>query len=325
VFFDLHRSEPGRLDVFAASIKDGRAQTLHRQLFVVETVPSGEMRVRQPTLFIDVLPAPLGTPAPDGSGLPDRVAVERCLLEQALEPFRAAVTAERERTVRTIREHVAISLNTLIDRQQQQLSGYLDRQIEGATVPGLDGLIGIAEGHLDQLNGRLETRLAELEMELHCTIADVTHLGRAWVLPHPERDNPGLKPMVRDEEIERVAVQEAIRYEEARGCVVEDVQQDDRGFDLISRKPHPADPKTALEVRFIEVKGRAGVGEVALTPNEYHTAERLKQDYWLYAVFNCGARPELHAVQDPVRLGWRPVMAVEHYHVGPQAILEAGQ
>ena len=39
--------------------------------------------------------------------------------------------------------------------------------------------------------------------------------------------------------------------------MVESVEADNRGFDLISRRPHPEDPKTAIEVRFIEVKGRA--------------------------------------------------------------------
>ena len=33
-------------------------------------------------------------------------------------------------------------------------------------------------------------------------------------------------------------------------------------------------------MRFIEVKGRAGVGEIALSENEYRTAQRLKGDYW---------------------------------------------
>ena len=45
---------------------------------------------------------------------------------------------------------------------------------------------------------------------------------------------------------------------------VEGVEQDNRGFDLISRKPHPEDLKTAIEVRFIEVKGRAHTGDIAL-------------------------------------------------------------
>jgi len=82
--------------------------------------------------------------------------------------------------------------------------------------------------------------------------------------------------MVQDEEVERIAVQVVIAHEEARGWSVVSVKQDSRGFDLISRKPHPEDPQTAVELRFIEVKGRVGLGEIALTSNEYRTAESLK-------------------------------------------------
>jgi len=41
-------------------------------------------------------------------------------------------------------------------------------------------------------------------------------------------------------------------------------------------------------VRFIEVKGRADIGGIALTTNEYNTAKRLRRDYWLYVVFHWG-------------------------------------
>ena len=77
--------------------------------------------------------------------------------------------------------------------------------------------------------------------------------------------SPGIAPMVRDDEIERLAIRFVIAHEEARGWSVESVEKDNRGFDLISRKPHPEDPQTAIEVRFIEVKGRAAIGEVALS------------------------------------------------------------
>ena len=89
------------------------------------------------------------------------------------------------------------------------------------------------------------------------------------VLPHPERQTPQIAPMVRDEEVEKLAVKIATEHEEARGFVVESVESENRGFDLISRRPHPEDPKTFVEVRFIEVKGRAGVGEIFLSANEY--------------------------------------------------------
>jgi hypothetical protein len=71
------------------------------------------------------------------------------------------------------------------------------------------------------------------------------------------------------------------------------------------------------------VKGRAGVGEIALTSNEYRTAERLKNDYWLYVVYNCSSKPEIHLIQDPSRLGWEPLVTIEHYHVGADRILGA--
>ena len=131
--------------------------------------------------------------------------------------------------------------------------------------------------------------------------------------------------MVSDPEIERIAVEAVTKMEEARGCKVQSVEAENRGFDLISRRPHPHDPETAVEVRFIEVKGRAHVGEVALTSNEFKTAERLKDDFWLYVVFNCATDPECHVVRNPAKMGWKPVRVVEHYHVGAQAILQAEQ
>jgi len=324
VFFDLHRNEPALLDLFAASIKDGRGRTLHRRLFAVETALSGEMKLHEPTVLLDIAAAPDGSKGPsDDITFPNRQRVEQFLYEQALQPWGDRIAADRLDEVERVRRHVEISLNSLIDRGQHQLAEFLNRQVEGKTVPGLDGLIAQAEQHLDELNNRLDNRKRELELERHSAVADITHLGRAWVAPHPERTNPQLSPMVRDDEIERIAVEVARQHEESRGWVVESVESENRGFDLISRRPHPVDPKTFIEVRFIEVKGRAGVGVVALSENEYRTAERLKDDYWLYAVFNCAATPDLHTVMNPTRLGWQPVMTVEHYRVGAAAIREA--
>jgi superfamily II DNA or RNA helicase len=317
VFYDLHRTEPALFDAFAASIKDGRGNTLHRRLFVVETASNGTMLTHEPTFLHDISPAPLGTPPPrPANSIPARVQVEQFLYGKVLQPWLQQASAERLEEVARVQQHVEISLNALINKQNLQLADLLNRQIEGQTITGLDGIIAQAEHHLDELNNRLESRRRELELERHCTVADITHLGRAWVLPHPERSAPQLAPMVRDEEIERLAIQVAIRHEEARGWQVESVETENRGFDLISRRPHPEDPKTFVEVRFIEIKGRAGVGVVAVSANEYQTAQRLKSDYWLYVVFNCGGTPQLHTIQDPARLGWQPVVAVEHYQVG---------
>jgi hypothetical protein len=40
-------------------------------------------------------------------------------------------------------------------------------------------------------------------------------------------------------------------------------------------------------------------------------------------VYNCGSNPEIHIIRDPVRLGWKPITQIAHYHVGSDAILGA--
>jgi superfamily II DNA or RNA helicase len=322
VFFDINRNEPSRLDVFSSAIRDGRGNVLHRRLFVVETSMNGMMTIRQPTIFLGLNTAKISIQVPDDTGLPDRDMLEHTLIEQALSPFLGEIVGQRHKEIETITRHMEISLNAIIDRVQCQFADLVQMKEGGSKESGLDGRIKQFEDRLFELNGRLERRREELQQERHCTITDIQHYGRAWVLPHPERTSPGIAPMVRDDEIERIAVQEVIAFEEARGCKVESVEEEDRGFDLISRKPHPEDPQTAIEVRFIEVKGRAVVGEVALSNNEYKTAQRLKKDYWLYAVFNCSLKPEVNIVQDPVRLGWEPLIKIEHYHVGAEKILK---
>ena len=123
-------------------------------------------------------------------------------------------------------------------------------------------------------------------------------------------------------EIEHIAIQTAISYERARGCEVESVEADSCGFDLISRATQPSQPNRVREVRFIEVKGRATVGEIALTANEYKTAQSLGDEYWLYVVFDCASGPRLSVIPNPARLNWEPLSKIDCYRI-PAEDLEA--
>ena len=63
-------------------------------------------------------------------------------------------------------------------------------------------------------------------------------------------------------------------------------------------------PKAGVRVtgekRSIEVKGRAGVGDVELSENEWAKACNLRDRYWLYVVYDCASpHPRLLRVQDP--------------------------
>jgi SNF2 family DNA or RNA helicase len=321
VFYDLHTKNPYRLDVFSASICDGMRKEIHKRIFVVETDMSGVITVRQPTIFLDLSVSNSEFNIPDDSNLPNKDQIEVALVEKALKPFLGEIHKERDKEIQIITNHVKISLDELIHKQNMRLADLLNQQQNGDKSPHLFGQISQIESHIDELNNRKEKKLNNLKLERNCMIDKVEHIGRAWVLPHPERTSPNIAPMVRDDEIEKIAVKKVIEYEESLGWKVESVEKENRGFDLISRKPHPYDEKTFIEVKFIEVKGRATIGEIALTSNEYKTAERLRKDYWLYVVFNCASEPQIYAIQDPYRLGWQPLVKIEHYHIGADKIL----
>ena len=322
VFFDIHSKNPYRLDVYSAAIFDGRNNVLHRRLFVVQTEMDCTMSIRQPTIFLDLTLAPTGQHTPSDENLPGNQDVENALIEKALKPFLAELAAQREKEIAIISRHMEISLNELINRQNLRHAELLSAQESGDGSPLTAANIKTTEDRLFELNGRLEHRREEMQQERNCTISDIKRHGRAWVLPHPDRASPSIAPMVRDEEIERIAVQKVIEYEQARGWTVQSVEKENRGFDLISHRSSIEDPLIASEIRFIEVKGRAGVGEVALTSNEYKTAERLRSDYWLYVVYDCGSNATIHPIKDPVRMDWEPLVKIEHYHVGKKEILE---
>ena len=314
VFFDLNARAPYRLDVFHGAVSDGRGHAINKRLFVVETTPAGELIIRQPTIFLDLTAPEAAASAPAVPGLPERAAVEDFLITHALQPMLADCQREREREVSIISRHIEISLGEIMNRENLILADLIAQKEAGSVEPGLEGRLKISEDKLLDLDHRLQSRRRELEQERQCSIGDIRHLGRAWVVPHPDRAAPAIAPMVADPEIERIAVNAAIAHEEAQGRVVESVEADNRGFDLISRRPQPEDPQTAVDVRFIEVKGRAHHGEIALTANEYRTAQRLAKDYYLYVVLHCATpEPSLNILQDPAKLDWQAVVKVEHY------------
>ncbi|HRZ91427.1 MAG TPA: DUF3883 domain-containing protein, partial [Candidatus Paceibacterota bacterium] len=107
-----------------------------------------------------------------------------------------------------------------------------------------------------------------------------------------------------DAEVERVAMELVMAHERALGARVQDVHSPELalqaglntawpGFDVLSHRP---DGKR----RCIEIKGRARLGNVHISTNEWAAAANRRGEYWLYAVFECATpAPQLVAVQDP--------------------------
>jgi hypothetical protein len=127
----------------------------------------------------------------------------------------------------------------------------------------------------------------------------VTFLAHALVMPSARPEDRRSY----DEEVERAAMALARAYEEAQGAHVRDVSTpalaraagltDCPGFDLLSKRPDGSE-------RGIEVKGRAGVGDIELTENEWAKACNLRGRYWLYVAYDCAnPSPRLFRVPDP--------------------------
>lgn len=144
----------------------------------------------------------------------------------------------------------------------------------------------------------LALRTAEREIELIAP-REVTFLAHVLVVPSRDPEDR----LRHDREVELAAMRVAIAHEEAQGAVVLDVSTregalsaglvEHPGFDLLSRRP-------GGEERAIEVKGRAGVGDVDVSENEWAKACNLRERYWLYVVFDCASsHPRLICIHDP--------------------------
>ncbi|MBI4454524.1 MAG: DUF3883 domain-containing protein [Acidobacteria bacterium] len=147
---------------------------------------------------------------------------------------------------------------------------------------------------------RRDETLASLRREPDLVASDeVIFLAHALVIPSSDPEDRRRH----DDQIEAIAVGVAWAYEEANGAAVKDVSTPERartadltdrpGFDILSLR-------SGGEERAIEVKGRAGIGDIEVTDNEWAKACNLRGRYWLYVVFECSsAAPRLLRIQDP--------------------------
>lgn len=150
----------------------------------------------------------------------------------------------------------------------------------------------------------LEERKAAAIGALHAepdqlAVGDVSIIARALVIPS---DDPGERERY-DADVEAIAMHFARAAEEAAGATVKDVStpakaraaglSDYPGFDLWAIYP-------SGEKRAIEVKGRAEVGNVEISENEWAKACNLREKYWLHVVFDCASpHPRMCTVNDP--------------------------
>lgn len=161
-----------------------------------------------------------------------------------------------------------------------------------------------------QLAARREHALAVLRREVELlSPGPVTFVAQALVVSSSDAADLDQHNV----NVEMVAMKLTQAFEEAVGAKVVDVHtpelaraaglSDNPGFDLLSIRPACASAhadRPGNERRAIEVKGRAGTGDIEVSANEWAKACNMRDGYWLYAVYDCATpNPRLVRVQDP--------------------------
>ena len=179
-----------------------------------------------------------------------------------------------------------------------------------------------------ELGGERERALEELDAAPGRIVSGgVRFLAHALVVPAGEYGTGDLERW--DAPVEERAVSVAVANERRHGGNVRDVSKprlaraagfpDWPGFDLVSDRPDG-------ECRHIEVKGRAGSGGVQLEENEWTRAYQLRDQYWLYVVFNCATpSPRLLRIRDPFGIFIAGQVTSTRYTIPAGAILEAAE
>jgi len=185
-----------------------------------------------------------------------------------------------------------------------------------------------AQRALEEVERRREQKMTEVRHLEILRPGPAVYLGCAVVQPVSD---PNVARVARtDPEVERIAMEAALRYEKEQGWDPLDVSQfhDGSGFDIRSIRRAKDGSKEA--VRRVEVKGRGGDdATVMLTPNEWTQARRHRETYWLYVVTGCrSVNPVLKRVRDPFHALGQQVerlTVVKGYQVPGTAVDEASE
>ncbi|MBI3462538.1 MAG: DUF3883 domain-containing protein, partial [Planctomycetes bacterium] len=157
-----------------------------------------------------------------------------------------------------------------------------DQELAGRVNARLNS--GLARQRANELEARLQRRLAELEQERKISALAPVVLGGALIVPigalRPLLGSSAPPPMfARDTERSEILAMQAVLAAERRlGFVPRDVSAENRGYDVESSVPN-----TGL-LRFVEVKGRIlGAETVTVTKNEILTG-LTKPEHFILAI-----------------------------------------
>lgn len=300
VLVDPNLAMPQRIWLVRSKIQDGRVERkkrlAHERLVVVAEDHMG-IRSTSPSYLLNCLP-PVGEQ--DKPSLQDRPIeeIQAWTYEHITEKQLESVQETRQEECDLRRNYLNTAFTDLILELQGELNDLQQASLFGESNAEERERL---QQRIEELKGRKLDRMKELDLMMYLTADLPEALTQALVVPPPvaavENEPPtpssGM-PMRRDDEVEAIAMDVAMRYERSRGWTPFDVHDDGEHYDIRSEGPDG-------EKRFIEVKGRSQSGAIILTGPELDKLRQLGTRAWLYIVTFCKSEtPRLQVIQDPI-------------------------
>jgi superfamily II DNA or RNA helicase len=288
LFHDAAGNMEGLLWFLESEVKDGKGQIAGRRIFALFQNRDGEILPVSPAILWDLKPADSGTHSPSFPVNAQQDKVTIYAVENIVSNYLQELKSRRERDAEVKRKYGLRSLDILIAKSEEKLLDYETRRAKGEQIP--DPVLINERRSKEDLDRKRKRLTEEIEAEINLLPSVPRIKGVAAVIPAPSVSEEARE----DKEIELIGMRVATEYELKEGRAPEDVSKQNLGFDIRSLGQDSA-------VRYIEVKARSRTGSIALTPNEWLMAHRLREEYWLYVVENATTKPELYLINDPAK------------------------
>jgi SNF2 family DNA or RNA helicase len=285
VFEDPSCKYNGIVWFFEGEVKDGTGNIAGKKIMAIYD-DGKNLQPINPAIVWDLIPIdePDKSFEISKSQLEERKVKAQRFSIKVLEDYKKEISKERERQKEIKRKYGLKSLEYLIEELDGEILKLQERKEKGEKVDLVISNKSERKRQYEEAKRKLEK---EIEQEVSLSISEPKFLGAIYIKPSSSESDD----MVSSEEIEKIGMKIAMEYEKSQGREPEDVSKENLGYDIRSKGKN--------EIRYIEVKTRKDEGPVALTLNEKNYAERFKEQYWLYVVYNAASNPELLIINNP--------------------------
>lgn len=298
VFADPDNEKEGIIWFVLGEITEGSGEPAGRRIFSLFQNKAGEFKKINASVLWDLKPIQQESISDELKELIQTpTQVDDFVLNNILIPYKEEVQEKRDHAADIKEKYGIQSLkNQIMELKEKNVE--FDKRVREGDI-SVKGQITKNKRKIRNIEKKQEKLKQEITHQRHLTVSAPQILGATIVLPINNANiEQTTASMSSNKEIEEVGMEVAERFEKDNGRRPEIVAEENLGFDIRSwRENEEGEEEIA---RYIEVKARAGIGKISITPNEWLKAKRFKDSFWLYIISNAGTdKPELKKIQNP--------------------------